>query len=84
MAISHHHSDHYGGMDQVIRAYKPRYFLASSSGHSTKLYLNLLKTVEAQGMTADPADVEAPQDRAGLRRADDLPSAAGRQERGKQ
>jgi competence protein ComEC len=52
VAISHHHSDHYGGMDQVIRAYKPRYFLASSSGHTTKLYLSLLKTVEAQGMTA--------------------------------
>ncbi len=52
VAISHHHSDHYGGMDQVIRAYKPRYFVASNSGHSTKLYLKLLQTVEAQGMTA--------------------------------
>jgi beta-lactamase superfamily II metal-dependent hydrolase len=52
VAISHHHSDHYGGMDQVIRAYKPRYFVASHSGHTTKLYLKLLQTVEAQGMTA--------------------------------
>jgi len=52
VAISHHHADHYGGMDQVVRAFKPRYFLASASGQSTKLYLNLLKTVEAQGMTA--------------------------------
>jgi competence protein ComEC len=51
VAISHHHSDHYGGMDQVIKAYKPRYFLASGSGHSTKLFLSLLRTVEAQGMT---------------------------------
>ena len=50
VAISHHHSDHYGGMDHVIRAMKPRYFLASRSGHSTATYLRLLKTVEAQGM----------------------------------
>jgi competence protein ComEC len=52
VAISHHHFDHYGGMDQVVRAFKPRYFLASGTGRSTKLYLSLLKTVEAQGMTA--------------------------------
>jgi competence protein ComEC len=51
VAISHHHSDHYGGMDQVVRAMKPRYFLASRSGHSTSLYLKLLKTVEAEGIT---------------------------------
>jgi competence protein ComEC len=50
VAISHHHSDHYGGMDAVVRALKPRYFLASRSGHSTTLYLKLLKTVEAQGL----------------------------------
>ena len=30
---------------------KPRYFLASKSGHSTSLYLKLLKTVEADGLT---------------------------------
>ena len=30
---------------------KPRYFVASRSGHATSLYLKLLKTVEAQGMT---------------------------------
>jgi competence protein ComEC len=52
VAISHHHSDHYGGMDQVVRAFKPRYFLASRVGESTKLYLSLLKMVEAQHMTA--------------------------------
>jgi competence protein ComEC len=52
VAISHHHSDHYGGMDHVVRAMKPRYYLASRSGHSTSLYLKLLKTVEAEGITA--------------------------------
>jgi beta-lactamase superfamily II metal-dependent hydrolase len=51
VAISHHHSDHYGGMDEVVKAMKPRYFVASRSGHTTSLYLKLLKTVEAQGMT---------------------------------
>jgi beta-lactamase superfamily II metal-dependent hydrolase len=51
VAISHHHSDHYGGMDAVVKAMKPRYFVASRSGHATTLYLKLLKTVEAQGIT---------------------------------
>jgi competence protein ComEC len=51
VAISHHHSDHYGGMDEVVRAMKPRYFLASRSGHATSLYLKLLKTVESEGIT---------------------------------
>jgi beta-lactamase superfamily II metal-dependent hydrolase len=50
VAISHHHNDHYGGMNEVVRAMKPRYFLASRSGHSTTLYLQLLKTVEARGL----------------------------------
>ncbi len=50
VAISHHHSDHYGGMNEVVRALKPRYFLASNSAHSTTLYLKLLQTVEAQGI----------------------------------
>ena len=35
-------------------------------------------------MTVDPADVAAPQDRAGLGRADDLPAAARRPQGGKQ
>jgi competence protein ComEC len=52
VAISHHHSDHYGGMEEVVRALHPRYFLASNSGHSTKTYLKLLKTVEEQSITA--------------------------------
>jgi beta-lactamase superfamily II metal-dependent hydrolase len=50
VAISHHHSDHYGGMNEVVRAFQPRYFLASGSRHTTALYLKLLQTVEAQGL----------------------------------
>ena len=52
VALSHHHSDHYGGMEEVVREMKPRYFLASHSGHTTKTYLKLLQTVESQGVTA--------------------------------
>jgi beta-lactamase superfamily II metal-dependent hydrolase len=52
VAVSHHHSDHYGGMEQIVRLYKPRYFLASNSGHTTKLYLKLLKAVEEEQITA--------------------------------
>jgi competence protein ComEC len=52
VALSHHHSDHYGGMEEVIREMKPQYFLASHSGHTTKSYLKLLQTVESQRVTA--------------------------------
>jgi beta-lactamase superfamily II metal-dependent hydrolase len=51
VAISHHHSDHYGGMEEVVRSLRPRYFLASTSGHSTRTYLELLRTVQAQSIT---------------------------------
>jgi competence protein ComEC len=50
--VSHHHSDHYGGMDQVIRDFKPRYFMATGSSHTTKGYLRLLQTVKSEGITA--------------------------------
>ena len=52
MIVSHHHSDHYGGMDQVIRNFKPKYFMATGSSHTTKGYLKLLQTVKAEGITA--------------------------------
>src|SRR5262249_58747380 len=52
VAISHHHGDHYGGMEEVVGVLRPRYFLASRSGHSTNAYLKLLKTVEARSITA--------------------------------
>lgn len=52
VAISHHHSDHYGGMEEVVRELHPRYFLSAHSAHSTRTYLNLLREVEAQSITA--------------------------------
>ena len=39
-------------MEEVVRAMRPRYFLASHSGHSTKSYLKLLRTVEDLSITA--------------------------------
>jgi competence protein ComEC len=50
--LSHHHSDHYGGMDQVIRNFKPKYFMATGSSHTTKMYLKLLQTVKDEGITS--------------------------------
>jgi len=52
VAVSHHHADHYGGMDDVIREFRPRLFLASNSSYTTPLYLRLLTLVRDSGMTA--------------------------------
>lgn len=61
--VTHHHADHYGGMAEVVRDFHPRYFLASSSPHTTPTYLRLLKAVEASGAraiapTAKPRRIE--------------------------
>jgi competence protein ComEC len=50
--VTHHHSDHYGGMEQVVLSYKPKYFMATGSSHTTKGYLKLLQTVQEEGITA--------------------------------
>jgi competence ComEA-like helix-hairpin-helix protein len=52
VVVSHHHADHYGGMDDVIRAFHPRFFLASNSSHTTPHYLRLLRLVRDSGMQA--------------------------------
>ena len=39
-------------MDQVIRNFKPKYFMATGSSHTTKGYLKLLQTVKSEGITA--------------------------------
>ena len=52
VVVSHHHADHYGGMDDVIRAFKPRVFLATDSSHTTPNYLKLLTLVRDSGMQA--------------------------------
>ncbi len=50
--LSHHHVDHYGGMADVVRAFRPRFFLASSSAHTSPHYLKLLELVRDQRISA--------------------------------
>jgi beta-lactamase superfamily II metal-dependent hydrolase len=52
VVVSHHHSDHYGGMEAVIREFKPRYFVATNSSHTTPSYLKLIRLVRDSGLTA--------------------------------
>jgi competence protein ComEC len=52
VVVSHHHADHYGGMDDVIRAFHPRVFLATDSSHSTPNYLRLIQLVRDSDMQA--------------------------------
>jgi competence protein ComEC len=52
VVVSHHHSDHYGGMGDVIRGFRPRVFLATDSSHTTPNYLKLLTLVRDSGMQA--------------------------------
>jgi competence protein ComEC len=52
VVVSHHHSDHYGGMSEVIKTFKPRVFLASNSSHTTTSYLKLLQLVRDEGIRA--------------------------------
>jgi beta-lactamase superfamily II metal-dependent hydrolase len=47
--LSHHHSDHYGGMSAVFTTFGPRVFLTSASTHTSEHYLRLLRLVRDQG-----------------------------------
>ncbi|MDX2037957.1 MAG: ComEC/Rec2 family competence protein [Isosphaeraceae bacterium] len=52
VAVSHHHTDHYGGMREVIKRFQPKYFLATNSKHTTSMYLKLLQLVESENIKA--------------------------------
>jgi beta-lactamase superfamily II metal-dependent hydrolase len=52
LVVSHHHADHYGGMAEVVKAFRPRVFLASNSAHTTATYLRLLELVRDTGIRA--------------------------------
>jgi beta-lactamase superfamily II metal-dependent hydrolase len=52
VVVSHHHADHYGGMDDVIKAFHPRLFLASDSSYTTPHYLKLLRLIRDSGIRA--------------------------------
>lgn len=63
VVVTHHHLDHHGGMDTVIREFRPRYFVATNSSHTSKSYLKLLQTVKSEGViavvpTAKPRRIE--------------------------
>ena len=51
VVVSHHHADHYSGMEEVIREFQPRVFLASDSAHTSSHYLKLLRLVRDQGIS---------------------------------
>lgn len=52
VVVTHHHLDHHGGMESVIREYHPRYFLATDSPATSQSWLRLLETVKAERITA--------------------------------
>jgi beta-lactamase superfamily II metal-dependent hydrolase len=57
LVLSHHHADHYGGMEEVVRQFRPRVFLDSGSSHTTSHYLRLLELVRDRGIvTMGPAE----------------------------
>jgi competence protein ComEC len=48
LVLSHHHLDHFGGMDEVIREFKPTALLVSDSNFTSPSFLKLLKLVASQ------------------------------------
>jgi len=44
--ITHPHSDHIGGMAEIIRRYNPEYYLDPGIPHTSKMYKSLLDLVE--------------------------------------
>jgi beta-lactamase superfamily II metal-dependent hydrolase len=57
VVLSHHHADHYGGMAEVIRRFRPRVFVDNGSAHTTPHYRRLIELVRDRGIvTITPAD----------------------------
>jgi competence protein ComEC len=51
LVFTHHHQDHYGGMEAVVRRFRPRVFLDNGSSHTTPHYLRLIEPVRDRGIT---------------------------------
>jgi competence protein ComEC len=57
VVLTHHHQDHYGGLEEVIRQFRPRMFLDNGSSHNTPHYLRLIELVRDRGIvTITPTD----------------------------
>lgn len=51
VVLTHHHLDHHGGMEAVVRDFRPRYFAVTDSRHTSQSYLKLLRLVKDEGVT---------------------------------
>lgn len=51
LVLTHHHLDHHGGMEAVVRDFRPRYFVVTDSGHTSQSYLKLLRAVRDERIT---------------------------------
>jgi competence protein ComEC len=51
LVLTHHHLDHYGGMDEVVKEFKPTAFLDSESSFTSPSYLKLLKLIDTEGIS---------------------------------
>jgi beta-lactamase superfamily II metal-dependent hydrolase len=60
VVVTHHHTDHFGGMDDVVRKYRPKFYMATKSSHGGTMYRKLLEDVKAVGcrfLTPDPKGI---------------------------
>lgn len=55
---SHADADHIGGLEEVVRYYRPRFFMDNGIAHTTQTYFGLLEAVQEAG-----SQVIAPTDR---------------------
>lgn len=51
---SHADADHIGGLEEVVRYYKPRFYLDNGIPHTTQIYFGLLEAVQAAGSQLIP------------------------------
>jgi competence protein ComEC len=49
VVASHAHADHIGGLAEVVRRYRPRFFMDNGLPHATQAYRRLLEAVEEAG-----------------------------------
>ena len=57
LVISHRHIDHYGGADDVVKAFPPKVFLAPTGGQTSPTWLRLLTDIRDRGIAAiSPGD----------------------------